>query len=93
MMNDEFSQISFNVQLNNNSKPEDKLQTGFYILAYNSKVGINITSEKKYEDKIETGIDLNSNNSVMLNEYQKEKINKLFDILFNKTKKILGIGV
>ena len=46
-----------------------------------------------YEDKIETGIDLNSNNSVMLNEYQKEKINKLFDILFNKTKKILGIGV
>ena len=45
------------------------------------------------EDKIETGIDLNSNNSVMLNEYQKEKINKLFDILFNKTKKILGIGV
>lgn len=93
MMNDEFSQISFNIQLNNNSKPEGKSQIGFYISAYNSKIGINITSEKKYEDKIETGIDLNSNNSVMLNEYQKEKINKLFDILFNKTKKILGIGV
>lgn len=86
-IDDELSKISFNIQINNNRT--EKVQTSFYIKAYNSKIGINIVSDKKYEENLEKQVYLDDNNAIMLNNYSKEQIDKLMQSAKNKCEKIL----
>lgn len=86
-MPEEYSEISFNVRSNNNNK--EKKEMSVYFLAYDSKVGIDIANEKKYDQKIDTVITLDDSNSVMINKYSKDNIEKLFNVLLNKGKEIV----
>lgn len=85
-MPEEYSEISFNVRSNNN---KEKTKISIYLLAYNSKIGIDVANEKKYDQEINTVITLDESNSVMINNYSKDNIEKLFNVLLNKGKEIV----
>lgn len=86
-MDEELAEISFNVKLENDRK--EKTTTSFFLLIYNSKIGIDIVNDKTYTDEIEKTVTLDNSNSIMINKYSKETINKLIDALVTKGKDTL----
>ena len=76
---DQLSEISFNIKLPNNK--DDKTIASMYLLVADSKIGIDILEEKNYTDNIENTITLNKNNSIMLNNYSKETIEKILNTI------------
>ena len=87
-MNDEDVEISLNIKLYNEKNDETK--TSIYLKAYTSKIGIEVNNKKKYTDDIQSNsIKLNENNSLMLNNYPKEVIDKFLKLLYNNTQKVL----
>lgn len=86
-MNDEDVEISLNINLYN--EKNDDRKTIIYLTIYKSKLGIEINNKKKYTDNIQNTIKLTNSNSLMLNNYPKEAINKFLDALYNNAQKVL----
>ena len=87
-MNDEDVEISLNIKLYN--EKNDETNTSIYLKAYTSKIGIEVNNKKKYTDDIQSNsIKLNENNSLMLNNYPKDAIDKFLKLLYNNTQKVL----
>ena len=86
-MNDEDVEISLNINLYN--EKNDDRKTIIYLTIYKSKLGIEINNKKKYTDNIQNTIKLTNSNSLMLNNYPKEAIDKFFNALYNNAQKVL----
>ena len=86
-IDEELAEISLNIKLQNNR--ENNTLDSLYLLIFNSKAGMDISNEKNYTDDIEKNITLDQSNSIMLNNYSKETIDKLIEAVRNKGKEIL----
>ena len=81
-------EISFNIELFN--ERENEFKSLIYFLIYDSKIGIEINAKKIYRDDIQESVSLNAGNSLMLNNYSKESIEKLFNALYINLSKALN---
>ena len=81
-------EISINLQLYNEENDETK--NIIYLLVGNSKIGAEINNKKIYTNDLQNNITLNNKNSLMINNYSKEIIDKLLKIIFAKERNILN---
>ena len=75
-------EISLNIELyaENDNKTKNKV----YLLVCNSKIGVEINSKKMYTENIKDFINLDNSNSIMINNYSKETIEKLLNTIKDK---------
>ena len=84
---DEELEISLNID--RYYERDNEFKTSIYFLVCNSKVGADINTKIKYTDNLQDKVNLNDKNSIMINNYSKQTIEKLLNDIFIQTKKIL----
>ena len=86
-LNNESAEVSFNIKVQNEN--DNNKETEIYMLVLNSKVGMNITSQKEEYRNSDKNITLDNSNFMMLNSYPKESWKIIYNAIMTKGKEAL----
>lgn len=86
--NDEEVEISLNYEKYN--QKENTTKSIIYLLVCNSKVGAEINNKIKYTEDIQGIVDLNDNNSIMINNSSKQSVENFINQIYLRTVKLLS---